>query len=54
MYSVFFSKIEECIDSSISELKKIINKNSKVLIFPWAFPVEIDSFKLKNEYFKKR
>lgn len=53
MYSVFFSKIEEGINSSISELKKIINKNSKVLIFPWAFPVELDSFKLKNEYFKK-
>lgn len=53
MYSIFFSKIEEGIDSSILELKKIINMDSKVLIFPWAFPIELDSFRLKNEYFKK-
>lgn len=53
MYSIFFSKIEEGIDSSILELKKIISEDSKVLIFPWAFPIELDSFKLKNEYFKK-
>jgi len=53
MYSVFFNKIEEGIDSSLPELKKIINKDSKVAIFPWAFPTELDSFRLKNEYFKK-
>ena len=51
-YSIFFSKIEEGIDSSINEIKKIIDKNSKVLIFPWAFPTEINSKKLKNDYFK--
>lgn len=34
-------------------LKEIIKKNSKVAIFPWTFPVEIDAQKLDNEFFKK-
>lgn len=53
MYSIFFSKIEKGIEGGLSELKKIIKFNSKVAIFPWAFPVEINSEKLLNDYFKK-
>ena len=53
MYSIFFSKIEIGMDNVIDRLKKIINKDSKVLILPWTFPFEIDSEKLENEFFKK-
>lgn len=53
MYNVFFSDISEGIDNSKKELKKIIKKNSRAAIFPWAFPTEIDGNKLNDEYFKK-
>ena len=53
MYSIFFSRIEIGMDLVKDRLKKEISVNSKVAIFPWAFPVEIDAEKLKNEFFKK-
>ena len=48
MYSVLFSRIEIGMDLVSDKLKQIIPKNSKVAIFPWAFPVEIDAQKLKE------
>ena len=53
MYSVFFSKIEIGIDFVQERLKKIIPKNSIVLVLPWAFPKELDANQLENVYFKK-
>lgn len=35
------------------ELLKNDLKDSKVAIFPWDFPIEIDATKLENEFFKK-
>jgi len=34
-------------------LKEIILPHQKVAILPWAFPVELNSEKLLNEYFKE-
>ncbi len=51
MYSVFFSKIEFGMDLVIEPLKRIIKPNSKVAIFPWAFPIEITSEEFENDYF---
>ncbi len=53
MYSVFFSRIEIGMNLVTDRLKQIIKKNSKVAIFPWAFPFEIDAKKLNDEFFKK-
>lgn len=53
MYSVLFSRIETGMDLVSDKLKQIIPKDSKVAIFPWAFPIEIDAQKLDNEFFKK-
>ena len=53
MNSIFFSKIEIGMDIVKEKLNTIIPDNSKVAIFPWAFPVEIDSDKLENDFFKK-
>ena len=53
MYSIFFSKIEYGIDNVLNRLKKIIKSDSKVLILPWSFPLEIDGDKLENVFFKK-
>ena len=53
MYSVLFSRIEVGMDLVSDKLKQIIPKNSKIAIFPWAFPVEIDAQKLNNDFFKK-
>ena len=53
MYNIFFSNINEGISSAKKQIKKIIKEDAKVAIFPWAFPAEIDSHKLNNEYFKK-
>ena len=53
MYSIFFSKIDigfECIKDRLHE---IIKENHKVAIIPWAFPIEINSDILNNEFFKK-
>lgn len=53
MYSIFFSKIEFGFPLVKSKLNKIINKNFKVAILPWAFATEIDSDILNNDFFKK-
>lgn len=53
MYSILLSDISLGFENAISELKKIINSNMKVAIFPWAYPIEINSDILNNEYFKK-
>jgi len=52
MYSICFSKIETGMPFIQEKLKKIISPNSKVAILPWAFPEELNSEKLMNEYFK--
>ena len=33
--------------------KEIVNENMKVVVIPWAFPVELDYDRLVNEYFKE-
>ena len=53
MYSVFLSKIEKVTDLIKEDMKEIIKKNAKVVILPWAFPVELDAERLENEFFKK-
>lgn len=53
MYSIFFSRMEIGIDLLKKDLLKIIPKNPKVAVFPWAFPLEIDAKKLENDFFKK-
>ena len=53
MYSILFSRIEIGMDIVKDRMLEILPKNSKVAIFPWAFPVEIDACKLDNEFFKK-
>ena len=52
MISVLLSKVNGIDKSVCKEIKKIINKDYKVAIFPWAFPVELNADKLENEYFK--
>ncbi len=51
MYSILLSKIENSEDLIAKRLKEIILKESKVLIFPWAFPKEISSEEFENNYF---
>lgn len=53
MYSICLSKIEKVIDVIKDDIKPLIKKNSKVLLLPWAFPVEINAERLENEFFKK-
>lgn len=53
MYSVFFSRMEIGMDLVLERLKEIIKSDSKVTVFPWAFPVELDAERLENEFFKK-
>lgn len=53
MYSVFFSRIEMGMDLVKKDLINILPKNPKVAFLPWAFPVEIDAYKLEKEFFKK-
>ena len=53
MYSILFSRIEVGMDIVLDRVKEIISPNSKVVILPWSFPVEIDADKLENEFFKK-
>lgn len=53
MYSVFLSRIEKVFDYIEEDLKKIIKPSFKVAVLPWAFPLEIDSNLLMNDYFKK-
>lgn len=53
MYSLLLSKITPGMELCYSFLKHYINKDSKVLILPWAFPKELDADKFENEYFKE-
>ena len=52
MYCVFFSRIEQGMDLVKERLSEILPNNPKVAIFPWAFPTELNSYKLENEFFK--
>ena len=51
MYNVFFSKIEFSMGKISCRLKEIVKENSKVAVFPWAFPVEITSDEFETDYF---
>lgn len=53
MYSILLSKIEFGFPLIEAELKKIIKKDMRVVVIPWAFPTELTYEKLNNEYFKK-
>lgn len=53
MYSVLLSKLEYGFPLIKNELKKVIDKNMKVVILPWAFPTELDYNRFENEYFKE-
>lgn len=53
MYSVLLSKIEYGFPLIKNELKKVVAKDMKVVVLPWAFPTELDYEQLENEYFKK-
>jgi len=53
MYSILFSRIEVGMDLVKDKIKKILPNNPKVVILPWAFPVELDAEKLENDFFKK-
>lgn len=52
MYSILVSKIVKGMQLVNNDIKKMVNTNSSALILPWAFPFEIDSNRLINEYFK--
>ena len=53
MYSVLLSKIEFGFPLIKDRLKKMVNENMKVVVIPWAFPIELDYDRLVNEYFKE-
>ena len=53
MYSVLLSKIEFVFPLIKDRLKKIVNENMKVVVMPWAFPIELNYDRLINEYFKE-
>lgn len=53
MYSVLLSKIEFGFPLIKNRLKEIFNENMKVVVIPWAFPIELDYDRLVNEYFKE-
>lgn len=52
MYSVLLSKID-VFPLIKDRLKNIVNENMKAVVLPWAFPTELDYYKLINEYFKE-
>ena len=51
MYSVLFSKIEFGMDLVVERLKEFVKPDYKVVVLPWAFPVEITSEEFEKEYF---
>ncbi len=53
MISVLMSKMEIGFPMIKEEIIKYINKNTKVTIIPWSFPVETDSIGL-DEYYKNK
>lgn len=50
MYSILISKIDKSFDLYKEFLKKKVKNKSKVVILPWAFPVEIDGNRLINSF----
>ena len=54
MYSVLFSEIKGAIDLISEELKQKIKRDSKLVILPWAFPIELTSEEFENSYFPIR
>lgn len=53
MISVLMSKMEIGFPMIKKEIIKYINKNTKITIIPWSFPVETDSTGL-DEYYKNK
>lgn len=51
--SFLLSNYEKGLKLIDKRIRKYITDDSKVAIFPWAFPIEIDAKKLENEFFKK-
>ncbi len=54
MYSVFLAKFDVGFPYVKDRLKEIIKENSKVVIIPWSFPIEIDAQKLDEFFSGKR
>ena len=57
MYSFLFSKFDICFDKSKEELKRVINRDTKLVAIPWTFAVETDkdgvhTFYLEHVYKK--
>ena len=53
MISVLMSKMEIGFPMIKEEIRKYINKNTKITILPWSFPVETDGNGL-DEYYKNK
>lgn len=53
MKSILLSRIEYGFSLVKNEIEKMVKEDSKIVIFPWAFPLELDYDRLNNEYFKK-
>ena len=51
-YKLMAEELEKCEDEFVKELIKQ-KKDAKVVLLPWAFPVELNAEKLENEFFKK-
>jgi len=53
MLNVLLSDYEKGIELVFERLNEYINNNTKIVVLPWTFPVEIDSDRLINEFFSK-
>lgn len=53
MYSILMSKYEMGFELVRDRLKKVLNRNSKIVIIPWSFAVELDTKNI-NEYFNDK
>ena len=54
MLSVLLSDYLKGLNLVKEDLKKHINENDKVVIIPWAFPLELDYERFNNEWFNYR
>ena len=54
MYSIFLSKFDVGFPYVERRLKEIIKENSKVVIIPWSFPIEISADELDKFFSGKR
>lgn len=52
MYSILMSKFNDGFDLIKEELKKIINKHSKIVVIPWSFAKELKTKQI-NEFFNE-